>query len=36
MQDRTNSTYDMNFIQDTKKGMYNKNVPGKNSQKNLK
>ena len=29
MQDRTNSTYDMNVIQDTTKGMYNKNVPGK-------
>ena len=31
MQDRTNSTYDMNVIQDTTKGMYNKNATRNNS-----
>ena len=33
MQDNTNSTHDMNILQDATKGAYNKNLPRNNSQK---
>ena len=34
MQAQKNSTYSMNLLQDTTKGMYGVNIPEKNSKKN--